>query len=279
MSIFHIRRLSASLQSQGLLGTLATIAKRPMRCTAIFRQQVIGRKGLEIGGPSPLFRTFLPIYECIASLDNCVFSNNTIWEGEVSETFAYHPSRPHGRNYITDGSDLSQFPNAAYDFVLSCHNLEHIANPIKALKEWIRVTKPGGVIILVLPDRHRTFDHRRPPTPVGHMLDDYARNVTEDDATHLAEILAKHDLRKDPAAGTWENFRQRSMNNLQLRCLHHHVFDTSNIQQLLETLGLTVKVVEAALPFHIAALAQLPNSAGLPKQNASAKDAELVIAQ
>jgi len=279
MGTSHIRRLSASLQSQGLLGTLATIAKRPMRCTAIFREQVSRRKGLEIGGPSPFFRTFLPIYECIASLDNCVFSNQTIWEGKVSETFAYHPSRPHGRNYITDGSNLSQFPNAAYDFVLSCHNLEHIANPIKALKEWIRVTKPGGAIILVLPDRHRTFDHRRPPTPVSHMLDDYARNVTEDDATHLGEILAKHDLRKDPAAGTWENFRQRSLNNLQLRCLHHHVFDTDNIQQLLETLGLTVKVVEAALPFHIAALAQLPNSAGLLKQNASAQDTELVTAR
>src|SRR5579872_7405988 len=215
MGTSHIRRLSASLQSQGLLGTLATIAKRPMRSTAIFREQVSGRKGLEVGGPSPFFRTFLPIYECIASLDNCVFSNNTIWEGEVSETFAYHPSRPHGRNYITDGSDLSQFPNVAYDFVLSCHNLEHIANPIKALTEWIRVTKPGGSIILVLPDRHRTFDHRRPPTPVSHMLDDYARNRAEDDLTHLDEILSKHDLRRDPGAGTWESFRQRSLNNSQ----------------------------------------------------------------
>lgn len=278
MGTSHIRRLSASLQSQGLIGTLAAIAKRPVRATAIFREQVIDRRGLEIGGPSPFFRTFLPIYECIASLDNCVFSNNTIWEGEVNEVFAYHPSRPHGRNYITDGGNLSQFPNASYDFVLSCHNLEHFANPIKALKEWIRVTKPGGSIILVLPDHHRTFDHRRPPTPVSHMLDDYAQNRAEDDLTHLEEILSKHDLRRDPGAGTWENFRQRSLNNSQLRCLHHHVFDTNNLRELMETMGLTVKVVETARPFHIAVLARLPNLVTQATQDASARTPELVTA-
>jgi SAM-dependent methyltransferase len=279
MSTSHIRRLSASLQSQGLLGTLATIVKRPMHATPIFREQVHGGKGLEIGGPSPFFRTLLPIYDCIDSLDNCVFSNRTIWEGEVSDTFAYHPSRPHGRNYIIDGSNLSRLPSAAYDFVLSCHNLEHIANPIKALKEWTRVTKPGGAIILILPDRHRTFDHRRPATPVSHMLDDYARSVAEDDLTHLEEILSKHDLRRDPAAGTWENFRQRSLNNSQLRCLHHHVFDKNNIRELMEILGLCVKVVETALPFHIAVLATLPDVAAPAEQDASARTPELITAQ
>jgi hypothetical protein len=114
---------------------------------------------------------------------------------------------------------------------------------------------------LVLPDRYRTFDHRRPPTPVSHMLDDYSRDRAEDDLTHLDEILSKHDLRRDPGAGTWESFRQRSLNNSQLRCLHHHVFDTNNLRELMETLGLTVKVVETALPFHIAVLARLPDLA------------------
>lgn len=258
MGTSYIRRLSATLQSQGLIGTVATIAKRPVRSIAVFREQVLNRKGLEIGGPSPFFRTFLPIYECIASLDNCVFASDTVWEGRVTEAFVYHPTKPPGHNYIIDGVDLRRFPDGSYDFVLSCHNLEHIANPVKALKEWVRVTKPGGCIILVLPDGHRTFDHRRSPTPVSHMLDDYARNVAEDDATHLEEILAKHDMRRDPSAGTWENFRQRSLNNSSFRCLHHHVFDTGNIRELVETLGLRLEVIESVLPFHIAGLVRVP---------------------
>jgi SAM-dependent methyltransferase len=278
MGTSYIRRLSATLQSQGLIGTVATIAKRPVRSTAVFREQVLGGKGLEIGGPSPFFRTFLPIYECIASLDNCVFASDTVWEGRVTETFVYYPAKPPGRNYIIDGVDLGRFPDDSYDFVLSCHNLEHIANPVKALKDWIRVTKLGGSIILVLPDRRRTFDHRRSPTPVSHMLEDYARNLAEDDLTHLEEILSKHDLRRDPGAGSWENFRQRSLNNSQLRCLHHHVFDTNNLSELMETLGLTVKVVETIRPFHIAVLARMPGLALQGKQDTSAKPPVLVTA-
>lgn len=253
--ITSIRRLTTSVRSHGLMGTLAAAIKRPLTSTELFRDRVRSRSGLEIGGPSPFFRTFLPIYECVESLDNCVFADATIWEGEIREPFEYFPGRPAGRNYIADGRALHRFVDASYDFLLSCHNLEHIANPVRALKEWIRVTKPGGCIILVLPDCRRTFDHRRAPTPVRHMMDDYENDVGEDDQTHLEEILAKHDLRKDPGAGTLENFRQRSLDNLRYRALHHHVFNAHNTRELLMAVDLQVTVVETALPHHIAALA------------------------
>jgi SAM-dependent methyltransferase len=254
-----IQRIATSLRSNGLIGTLAAASKRPLASSERFRREVCGRSGLEIGGPSLFFRTFLPIYECIASLDNCVFANTTIWEGKIADPFEYCPGKAAGHNYIVDGRALDRFGDASYDFVLSCHNLEHIANPVKALKEWVRVTKPGGCIILVLPDYRRTFDHSRTPTPVRHMLDDYANAVGEDDQTHLAEILAKHDLSKDPGAGNWEDFRQRSLNNLQYRALHHHVFDAQNTRELLSAVNLQVEVVETVLPHHIAALALVGN--------------------
>jgi SAM-dependent methyltransferase len=256
--ITSIQRFATSLRAHGLMGTIAAVIKRPLGTAELFCERVRGRRGLEIGGPSPFFRTFLPIYECVKSLDNCVFANTTIWEGEISEPFGYHPGKHAGRNYIADGGDLHRFADASYDFVLSCHNLEHIANPVKALKEWIRVTKPGGCIILVLPDYRRTFDRRRSLTSVRHMLDDYASDVGEDDQTHLEEILAKHDFRKDPRAGTWETFRQRSLNNVEHRALHHHVFNPQNTRELLSTVGLQVEVLETTLPHHIAALGILP---------------------
>jgi hypothetical protein len=61
--------------------------------------------------------------------------------------------------------------------------------------------------------------------------------------------------------------------------LHHHVFDTNNLRELMETLGLTVKVVETALPFHIAVLARLQDLALHATQDTSAKTPELVTAQ
>src|SRR6266704_5985290 len=60
---------------------------------------VFGEKsGLEIGGPSQIFSVngAIPVYNVLKSLDNCLFSSRTIWEGEVQEglKFRYHALRP-----------------------------------------------------------------------------------------------------------------------------------------------------------------------------------------
>ena len=89
-----------------------------------------------------------------------------------------------------EGSHLGDIPNCKYDFVLSSHSLEHMANPIKALKEWQRVVKPGGHFLIVLPYHLWTFDRMRIPTAVEHMLEDYDRKMGEDDLTHIEEICA-----------------------------------------------------------------------------------------
>src|SRR5438128_1905123 len=40
------------------------------------------RKGLEIGGPSQIFRNnhLIPAYDLCSSIDNCNFSDTTIWD-------------------------------------------------------------------------------------------------------------------------------------------------------------------------------------------------------
>jgi SAM-dependent methyltransferase len=230
-------------------------------CFDLALSLVKDKAGLEIGGPSPkVFQRWyapLPIYKYVAALDNCVFSQNTVWESQ-SESYTYSPGKAPGKNIICDGSDLSVLPDGSYDFILSSHNLEHFANPVKALKEWRRVTRPGGGMVLVLPNYANTFDHRRPPTAVRHMLDDFERDVQEDDMTHVAEILELHDLSRDPLAGTPEEFRQRSLDNFTHRCLHHHVFNEVNSRALLTEVGMTVLAVETALPHHIFLLARMP---------------------
>src|SRR5260370_12521840 len=122
--ITSVQRFATSVRAHGLMGTIAAVIKRPLASAELFRERLRNRRGLEIGGPSPFFRTFLPIYECVESLDNCVFANTTIWEGEIREPFEYYSGKRAGRNYIADGRALHQFGDASYDFVLSCHNLE-----------------------------------------------------------------------------------------------------------------------------------------------------------
>jgi SAM-dependent methyltransferase len=220
-----------------------------------------GKSGLEIGGPSYIFQkgNVLPIYEVLENLDNCVFSNSTVWTNH-DETFVFHPQKAPGKTIICDGSMLADVPDSTYDVILSSHNLEHFANPVKALKEWQRVLKANGILTLVLPYYRATFDHRREPTPVEHMLEDFERDTGEDDLTHLPEILDKHDLAMDHAAGTLDQFRNRSLDNINNRCLHHHVFDERNSRELLSRLGFEVVAFDLQLPFHMCLLARFPKT-------------------
>lgn len=206
-----------------------------------YQRFIENKYGIEIGGPSALFRTALPLYPLIRDLDGVNFSTDTVWEGkiEAGRTFHYDASRL-GHQFVADATDLSEVPTGKYDFLLSSNCLEHIANPIKALTEWRRVVKTGGAMVLVLPRKESNFDRRRPVTEFEHLLDDFTSCVAEDDLTHLEEVLTLHDLSRDPPAGNLEHFRERSLRNFSNRTLHHHVFDASLIRRTLEHVGFDV---------------------------------------
>lgn len=221
-----------------------------------------GRIGLEVGGPSRVFfrGKLLPIYPRAARIDNVNFAGVTAWESDLRDggEFRFDPASPPGRQYLREATDLHGVPDATYDFVLSSHCLEHVANPLAALAEWRRVVRPGGALVLLLPDRAHTFDHRRPVTTLAHLQADLANRTGEDDFTHLGEILALHDLRRDPWAGTPDEFRARSERNAANRCLHHHVFDLDLMRAALATAGWEVGGCERVRPLHLVALARRP---------------------
>lgn len=198
-----------------------------------------GMHGVEIGGPSTIFSTQVPIYQVVAGLDGVNFSATTIWEGEIAhgQDFRFHGWKK-GRQLVMEASDLTLIPSASYDFLISSNCLEHVANPIKAVREWMRVVRPKGLMLLVLPNKESNFDHRRPVTTIEHLVDDLTRDVGEDDMTHLEEILRLHDLSRDPAAGNVESFRVRSMDNVHNRTLHHHIFDQELLKSLCVYVGL-----------------------------------------
>ena len=245
---------------KGVVHRARTLTQGRLDCFDLILPHVKDKRGLEIGGPSEVFRrrySALPIYRHVASLDNCDMSRTTVWATHA-DTYSFSPGKAPGKTIVCDGSDLSSVADQSYDFILSSHNLEHFANPVKALREWRRVTRPGGGLILVLPNYAKTFDHQRAPTTVKHMLEDYERNTQEDDLSHLPEILRAHDLSMDPGAGSAEEFRSRSLNNFTNRCLHHHVFDETNSRELLTACEMTVLAVELAFPFHIFLFARMP---------------------
>ena len=53
---------------------------------------------------------------------------------------------------VCSGDDLNVFEDESLDYVVQRHNLEHYQDPLKALQEWIRVLRPGGILGMIVPD-------------------------------------------------------------------------------------------------------------------------------
>jgi SAM-dependent methyltransferase len=214
----------------------------PLSGHQAFQRLVAGKSGLEIGGPSDFFVRRLPLYQVAHVVDQLNFSADTVWSrAESNSPSDVAPALARGRSIICDATDLRAVPDAQYDFLLSCHNLEHIANPLKALTEWVRVIRPGGHLLLIVPNKTENFDHRRPDTRFEHLLEDFQSEIDEHDMTHLDEILALHDLSRDSEAGDIEQFRARSLRNFENRCLHHHVFNMPLVCEVMRHFGLSVQ--------------------------------------
>lgn len=270
MSASTVRRLRVQLATVGLRGMASLMLRhrlrRPLAAFGPCRELLAGARGLEIGGPSAIFARdgILPVYPLLASLDGCDYADRTLWHGEGAEgaAYVYDPERPPGRRLVRDATALEGIADGAYDAVLSSHTLEHVANPLLALREWKRVVRPDGALLLVVPHVQNTVDHRRPVTTLDHLVADEASGTPETDTTHLDDFVELADLSRAPEVENRDEFVRRTLDNAVHRAAHHHVFDTELVALSLDRAGWELVALEPALPFHVVALARA--SAGVP---------------
>ena len=146
-----------------------------------------------------------------------------------------------------DTDRLGAVDDASQDFVIASHVLEHVANPLALLDDIHRVLRPGGTLLVLLPDRHRTFDHGRRPTSLAHLLDEHAREVDSVADDHVADFLVGTGVAipDDPAerSAMFDLHRRRS--------IHVHCWDDQEFFEVLvhavAALGQRWELVDAVL--------------------------------
>jgi SAM-dependent methyltransferase len=217
-----------------------------------FVRPLRGGRGLEVGGPSAVFGAegLFPVYPLLGGVDCVQWAARTQWHdlGDARD-FAPDGTRT-GALHILDDIDLAVLPDHSYDVVLSAHVIEHIANPLRALAAWQRVTRHDGYLLLVVPHMAGTFDHRRSLTTIEHLVEDFERDTAEGDLTHLEETVALHDRGRDVAHDP-EQWTADRRGNATTRVLHHHTFTTLSVGELLQRAGIEVLAIEARLPHEI----------------------------
>ncbi|MFC1767461.1 methyltransferase domain-containing protein [Candidatus Margulisiibacteriota bacterium] len=242
--IFHkIRTLIKILGIIGIfkycLFRIAVYFGRNISNYNIYYDNLCGKAGIDIGGPSQIFKKgeILPIYPIVKSVDMCNI----------------HPESQDIK-YLCDAIDLKMISSEVYGFVLSSHTIEHIANPLKALKEWLRIIRERGMILLVVPNKCRTVDHRRPVTSLEHLVEDYEKNIGEDDEAHLQEVLDLTDPQYDFSPFDRQVFERLIRDNPIKRGVHLHVYDKQLLINIFDYLGLQILSVDEIMPYHIAIL-------------------------
>ncbi|HZR82211.1 MAG TPA: methyltransferase domain-containing protein [Candidatus Binatia bacterium] len=80
-----------------------------------------------------------------------------------------------------------QIPPDRYGYIVLAHVLEHIADPIGYLVDLVGLLAPGGVLVIMLPDKRRTHDEPRPVTSLQHLLNDFHEKPTYPSVEHIME--------------------------------------------------------------------------------------------
>jgi SAM-dependent methyltransferase len=127
--------------------------KKRFRESALAHKLLDGLRGLEIGGSAHNSFGLKTLNVDYTDDLTTVFKKQEIeLVGECMKV-----------DIVASGDDLP-FKDNTVDFVISSHVIEHFYDPVKAIKEWMRVVKPGGYVYVIAPHKDRIGEKATPET-------------------------------------------------------------------------------------------------------------------
>lgn len=171
------------------------------------------KKALEIGGPSSLLKSFYNL-----------LSEYTVYNYEPA--MSKHSQEGDYSIVVGDATnpDIIKQLDTKFDLLITSHTLEHIANPIKALKIWKQLLAPDGIILTIVPCKHHCWDRNRNYTTLTHIINDYNNNTPESDMSHVDESSCMIETRPT-------YYEDVGYNN-EARIIHHHVYSKSVLSEM-----------------------------------------------
>ncbi len=141
---------------------------------------------------------------------------------------------------VEDAGRLAGITDRSVDFAIAIHVLEHLEDPIEALTNLVRVVRPGGRLLIVLPDPRLTFDRHREHTTVEHVLVDHESGPAGSRAGHHLEWA------RDIEGLRGEQMQARAAEFAAMDARHHfHVWKLHGFLALLLALDLPWEIVHA----------------------------------
>jgi len=157
---------------------------------------------------------------------------------------------------------LSEVIGEDFDYIIACHVIEHIPDVIGWLVDMCKILRLQGFLFLAVPDKRYTFDILRPETSLGHLLQDYYRQVNNADFEYVfdhinmkrevssAEIWdgKAYDKIKKPRFSKAEALLRslREMAPDHYSDVHCHVFSSTGFLQIIKDL-IDLQIIDFSL--------------------------------
>ena len=98
---------------------------------------------------------------------------------------------------VGDGSQLLSLVRGRgcterFGWIVSCHNFEHLPDPVRFLRDCEQLLEPGGAVAMIVPDKRFSIDRFQPSATLADMLRTWISGPAHDDAA-------------------WDRFRQNAM--------------------------------------------------------------------
>ena len=109
--------------------------------------------------------------------------------------------------------------------------MEHLPFPLEALRRWYDVLRPGGVLLLKIPDKRYTFDLRRQRIPLQHLVAEDRARATFDKRAHFEDWVENVMDRPRATPGFVRDLDQLLQADYSI---HYHVWTDQDVRELVE---------------------------------------------
>ncbi len=144
----------------------------------------------------------------------------------------HYPELDHSQfvpvDIVDDAQTLGTIADRSQDFVVASHVLEHCEDPLGALASWLRVLRPGGRVLLAVPNRDQTFDRAREVTDWDHLVRDHEQDPAGSRAGHYLEWSTLVEGKSGETARQQARALEASGYSI-----HFHVWDWERFQDFL----------------------------------------------
>ena len=128
---------------------------------------------------------------------------------------------------VGDAQTLDGLADAAFDFLVANHVLEHLEDPIAFLKRVSETLARGGRAMIAIPDRRYGADSKRVPTSFDHLVEDHECGAERSRLGHYLEAATIEGLDGE-AAQTYA-----AAVPPDTTVLHYHVWDAEEFVAFL----------------------------------------------